>query len=321
MSPEGFSEADLLRIERTTAVRDTDPIPKVPDAGEVQVRDGRRVQVMHNGMIVEEGGYYGEWSTEVIRRLRGHHEPQEEIVFHAIVQRLREDSPGASMIELGSYWAYYSLWFRMTVPDSISVLVEPDPRHLEAGVKNFELNGQPRPIAIRGATGLAYQDSEELLQAAGPTPLLTVEEIMGRAGLDRLDLLHCDTQGGELNTLTEAEPLLRDGRIRFVVVSTHHHTTTGDPLTHQRCRELLERCGAHLIAEHSVSESCSADGLIAASMDPRDRDMHVPVSAVRTRDTLFGEVEYELAAAMRNPTLREQANAAYVSLRQRIKRA
>ena len=46
------------------------------------------------------------------------------------------------MIELGSYWAYYSLWFASQVKDAQNYLIEPDPRRLEIGRKNFELNNK-----------------------------------------------------------------------------------------------------------------------------------------------------------------------------------
>src|ERR1700735_2772689 len=96
-----FSEADQRRIDLAVAVRDTDAIPKVPDAGEVTVRDGVPVQVMHNGVLVREGCYHGPWMTEIIRRLRGHHEPQEEFAFHAVLERLASDTPEPTMVELG----------------------------------------------------------------------------------------------------------------------------------------------------------------------------------------------------------------------------
>jgi hypothetical protein len=76
-----------------------------------------------------------------------------------------------------------------------------------------------------------------------------------------------------------------------------------------------------VIAEHSVSESCSGDGLIFASADPRDADLSVEVSHVRSRDSLFGEPEYELARAL---TLRAPVRRAAVtvlgSARRRVRR-
>lgn len=85
--------------------------------------------------------------------------------------------------------------------------------------------------------------------------------------------------------------------MRFLIVSTHHHSISGDPLTHQRALALLIDTGAHVISEHSVNESFSGDGLIAVSFDDRDRDFVVPVSHARSKDSLFGELEVDLAAS------------------------
>jgi hypothetical protein len=45
-------------------------------------------------------------------------------------------------------------------------------------------------------------------------------------------------------------------------------------------------------------ESRSGDGLIAATKDPRHSDLHVDVTIVRVRDSLFGELEADLAEAL-----------------------
>jgi hypothetical protein len=74
-------------------------------------------------------------------------------------------------------------------------------------------------------------------------------------------------------------------------VSTHDLWITGSATTHQQVLDILLWSGAHIIAEHSVSESYSGDGLIVASFDPRDRDMTVDLSHNRSRNSLFGEWE------------------------------
>lgn len=108
------------RIAATVACTDADGLERVAGAGDVIERDGERVQIMHNGVLVTEGGYYGVLSSEIIRCLRGVHEPQEEVVFDAVLRRLAAtravDRPPV-MVELGSYWAYYSLWFLDSFPD------------------------------------------------------------------------------------------------------------------------------------------------------------------------------------------------------------
>lgn len=290
------------RVEITVAVRDTDAIPKVPDAGEVRDQDGQRIQVMHNGVLIEEGCYYGAFMTEIIRRLRGHHEPQEELVFHRIIERLAAEAGEKAMVELGAFWSYYSMWFQRALPGATNIMVEPDPNNLEVGRRNFALNDMQGSF-VQAAVGFEHGGRIRLrCESDGRVrtlPTVTLDGLMSDHGLDRLDLVLSDTQGGEVPVLESARDTLRSGRVRFLVVSTHHHLITGDPLTHQRCLALLEELGAHVIAEHTVSESCSGDGLIAVSMDPRDRDLTVEVSYVRARDSLFGELEYDLAAERR----------------------
>ncbi|QEC46258.1 FkbM family methyltransferase [Baekduia soli] len=300
---EGLRPDLARRVALTVAVRDTDAIPKVPGAGEVRDLDGRRVQVMHNGVLIEEGCYHGAMTTEIIRALRGHHEPQEEAVFHALLERLAEEgAPRPVMVELGAFWSYYSMWFNRRLPGAVNVMVEPDPVNIEVGRRNFALNDMTGSF-VHGAVGFDH-GGEVWLPCESDwrvrrTPTVSLAGLMADERLERIDLVLCDAQGAEVGVLESSLDVLRAGRVRFLVVSTHHHTITGDPLTHQRCLELLRGAGAHVIAEHSVAESCSGDGLIAASVDPRDAGWEVPVSHVRARDSVFGELEHDLARAQR----------------------
>src|ERR1700761_5037230 len=130
------------RIDMGVRCRDADAVPKVADAGMVRyLADGQRIQVMHNGLKVVADGYYGAWMTRLIELCQGHHEAQEERLFHELVSRLPQD---AVMLELGAFWAYYSLWFLQGAPGRRAVSVEPDPIHLDVGRRNAALNG-PAP--------------------------------------------------------------------------------------------------------------------------------------------------------------------------------
>ena len=292
---------ELARIALTVACRDTDAIPKVEDAG--VVRDG--VQVMHNGVRVVEGGYYGEWMTEVIRRLRGHHEPQEEVAFHAVLERLAttaDPTRPATMLELGAFWAYYSLWFLHRMPGGRAFLVEPDPAYLEIGRRNIELNDFEATF-LQAAVGRESTPPRPFeCESDGVTrnvPIEGLQSLMDRFRLSHLDLLFADVQGAEWPLLDGARAVLRDGRVRFVIASTHHHVISGDPLTHYRCLDLLRELGAHIIVEHTVAESYSGDGLIVASFDDRDRDLKVCVSRCRVGDSWFGDPLRDLESAYR----------------------
>jgi FkbM family methyltransferase len=293
------------RVALTVSCRDADSIAKVEHAGEVLQRDGVRVQVMHNGVLVEEGGYYGDWMTEIIRSLRGHHEPQEEVVFYRIIERLR-GSEAPVMVEFGSFWAYYSLWFCSALADAgaRAVAVEPDAAYLEVGRRNAALNRASAAVTFMpGAIGADPGEQMDFVaESDGGTHRVVqhdLHSVMNDAGVEYADLVLADVQGAESILLERARGDFAAGRVRFLVVSTHHHAISGDPLTHQRSLTILRESGAHVIAEHSVSESYSGDGLIAVSFDDRDKDFVVALSYARAKDSLFGESEFAVDAALR----------------------
>jgi hypothetical protein len=98
---------EINRVALTASCPDVEDIPKVQDAGMVFCNtSGEAIQLMHNGIQVVTNGYYGHFNSEIVKRLRGHHEPQEERVFYEILKLVE---PGTVMIELGAYWSYYSL--------------------------------------------------------------------------------------------------------------------------------------------------------------------------------------------------------------------
>jgi FkbM family methyltransferase len=293
---------------------DCDPIPKVDGAGEIV--DG--VQLMHNGVRVVAGGYYGDWMAEIIRQLRGHHEPQEELVIHNILARLGKDTHAPVIVELGAFWAYYALWALHVAPAASAILVEPDPQNLEIGRRNFALNGRSGTFihaAVGGGNEPAMEFTAESDQIKRETDVLGLDEVMTRGGAEHVDLLMLDVQGAETAFLHGAKSRLTAGTVRFLVASTHHHGISGDALTHERCLRILLDAGAHVIVEHPVYESCSGDGLIAVSFDERDRDMTVEVRRIPARNSLFGEPLEDLAAA--HESIRASRLAAEEAARER----
>ena len=292
---------EWARAELTISCRDCDVIPKHPQAGKVEIdADGKKWQTMHNGLLVEYGGYYGEWMASIISALRGHHEPQEELAFSEVLKCLH----GApNMVELGAFWAYYSLWFQAAFPQGRSFMYEPDAAHLAIGQRNFAKNGFTGhfEIAAAGLDGSATFFDETQNRTSDVTTK-SVATICRERDIDFLDLLHMDVQGAELNALVGAEPLIAEGKLRFVFVSTHHHLISGDPLTHQKCLHWLSAHGAHILCEHTVNESYSGDGLIVASFMKEDSDRQIPVSHCRQSKSLFRELEFDLADAKKLQT-------------------
>lgn len=288
---------DCFRVEMTVRCRDCDVISKVPQAGAVFDHDGQRVQIMHNGLRVIEGGYYGAWTTEIITRLRGHHEPQEELVFDSLMRYMSDD---ASMIELGGFWSYYSLWFLRGGERRRSLVLEPDPNYLAIGRQNAALNGAA--IAFRqGFVGGEDRAAAPFQTESAGTiniPMMRASSLVREWDPRSLDILHCDAQGAETTVIADCESLLRDRHIRFLVVSTHAESITGDALTHQRCLALVRDFGGRVLAEHDVHESFSGDGLIAAYFGQKPLDWpDLQMSRNRYSTSLFRSPSYDLRAA------------------------
>lgn len=292
--PHNLSEID--RASMTASCRDCDYINKVPNAGLVlEEPDKQMVQIMHNGIKIVRDCYYGPWMTSLIQELKGHHEPQEEAVFYEVVRRLPKD---ANMIELGGFWAFYSLWFLKDQPARSSLVLEPDPNHLRVGQVNAQINGL-QPFFLHGSAGGNYEKTICFkTESAGEINVsqYSVETLLRDRQWDRLSLLHIDIQGAETEVLVSCEPLFRRGAIDWVFVSTHSHWISGDPLTHQRCLEVLRSCGATIEVEHDVHESFSGDGLIVARFCEAPADWQ-PLEASYNRQSTshFRHMAFDLA--------------------------
>jgi FkbM family methyltransferase len=246
-----------LRVQETINCRDCDAIPKVENAGEVNIDHSPPFQVMHNGVKVLLGGYHGEWMQRIITALKGHHEPQEEKVFYEVLKRVSGDNP--VMLELGSYWAYYSLWFRKTFPAGSNYMVEPITEKMQLGQKNFDLNGFSG-IFFNGCMGGEYKDKMTFVDWNNDEIEMkkySVDAIVEKNNIAFIDILHSDIQGAEVDMLKGCEQSLNAGKIGYLCISTH-----GDK--HERCLDFFKQRSMHIIAEHSVEASASADGLIVA---------------------------------------------------------
>ncbi len=284
------------RAAMTSSCRDTDYIKKVAGAGGYKKYKKYDVQIMHNGLLVKRGGYYGKWMEQIIESLKGHHEPQEEKVFHEILKRIDSKSP--TMIELGSFWSYYSLWFHKEMRNAKNICCEPDINNIEVGKINAKINNAKIKF-INAAAGEDSSGHIDFPLESQPgllkrVPILPVDKIVDDEGLDNVDILHMDVQGYELSAIRGAVNAIQDGKVRFIVVSTHHYSISRDPLTHQKCEDMIRSLGGHIISSHTVAESFSGDGLIVASFSQKDQDTSISVSINSSENSLYRPYEYDL---------------------------
>jgi FkbM family methyltransferase len=263
---------DSERIEIAVSCPDCDFIPKVEKAGAILDSASGALQVMHNGVRVHTDSHYGSYNTEVIRRLRGHHEPQEERVFHEVLKSI---PPRGVILELGSFWAYYSLWFTSAVRNGRAFMVEPLDAALSAGKRNFSVNERQGTFVKASIDNVERPEGDVELWPGMTTAVesTTVDALMSRFSLPKVDILHSDIQGAEVRMLKGAKEALEARSISWIFISTH-----GENI-HQKCAQILRSHHYKIVSQHTPSESYSVDGLLVASSDGTTK----PISISRRR--------------------------------------
>lgn len=232
-----------VRLLQVLSCRDNAHLPRHIDAG--KVRDG--VMTMHNGLRVHAGSYYGWGSQRILELNRGCHEPQEERAFAEVLKHVQS---GSTMMELGAYWSFYSLWFAMSVVEAKNWMVEPETGNLEKGRANFTLNGR-RGHFVQAFVGANHAPRDE-------QPTISVDGQMRENGIERLAVLHSDIQGFEGQMLDGARKALKERRVDYVFISTHSNEL------HDECCEKLRSAGYRIWQNIDLDASFSHDGLIVA---------------------------------------------------------
>lgn len=235
---EIWKQRTALVIQCTDNAR----IPRVKDAGLVT----RDHQVMHNGLKITLGSYYDYGNTILLQQNKGVHEPQEEYVFQEVLERIPE---GGTMMELGSYWAFYSMWFASKVKNSQCFMVEPDPHKMNFGQLNFKLNHLAGNFLL-GYVSNAYKP--------GRIPYYSVDHLMKQFNLEKLSVLHSDIQGYEVKMLEGSAETLAHKKVDFLFISTHSNEL------HESCKSLLTAKDYRILCDANMDESYSVDGLVVA---------------------------------------------------------
>jgi hypothetical protein len=227
-------------------------IPRIKGAG--QISDG--LQTMHNGIKIVENCYYGTWMSNLLKLNKGVHEPQEERVFQEVLKFIK---PHSTMIELGAYWSFYSLWFYKTIKNATCIMVEPNSENLLVGKQNFLLNN---------AKGIFINDT---ISNSG----ITINDIMGNYNIDHVDILHSDIQSAEGTMLKQTQRLISKGAISYMFISTHGQTL------HYECKEILEQCGCDIICSVDFDHQTHCyDGILVA----KNKEAHDPEVNVMMRN-------------------------------------
>jgi hypothetical protein len=228
------------RIATVLSSPDNRKIQCVDDAG--TLKDG--LLVMHNGIVIEPLSYYGYPILKMLLHNRGIHEPQEEYVFQEV---LKEIPAGGTMVELGAYWSFYSMWFNRVIPGARNYMIEPC--NIAYGEANFSSN------RLKGNFFQYYIADTPAVHEDG-SRTISVDHFIRENGIGFVDILHSDIQGYELLMLKGASELLTKRRVGYVFISTH-----SDDL-HADCATIMDGMGFIRLCSADLRQTFSQDGLL-----------------------------------------------------------
>ena len=210
-------------------------IKRVQNAGKLE--DGNII--LHNGIKVKQNCYYNDFS-KILEINGGCHEPSEERLFSTILEYIPDNG---TMIELGSYWAFYSIWFNKTIKNANNYCIEPDIKNLEIGKVNCNINN----VIVDFTNAFIGNNA------------LKITDFIKDKKIDYIDILHSDIQGNEYEMLCDIVPLLDLKMIRYLFISTH-----SDDL-HYKCIELFKKHNYRIICSADFNtETFCFDGIIVA---------------------------------------------------------
>ena len=193
------------------------------------------------------------------------------------------------MIEIGSFWAVWSLFFRQKFPNGKNILVELGKRTLYVGVRNFLNNNfdceyyhggfniESSGTFINKMDDIEYDtildtdinvddlisnDSElnlkfKDLNLTGDN--LDFNKIYKDNNLDIIDLLHMDIQGSELLFIKDIIKYINNKKILNMVIATHSYTI------HKEIIDILNTSNYEIIINEDYG-SIGGDGYIYAKL-------------------------------------------------------
>lgn len=200
------------------------------------------VITLHNDIKVYDRCYYDDFSDILILN-RGVHEPSEERSFGKVINHIRENG---TMIELGSYWAFYSMWFLKNIKNGKTFCIDSDENCLQSGIENFKLNN------------LEGDFTKSFIGYNG----IDLTNFIREKGIEFIDILHSDIQGYEFEMINQIKSLLLNRKIKYIFLSTHSNDL------HNNCINFLEEVGYKILCSCDYdNETFQYDGFILSCPD------------------------------------------------------
>lgn len=204
------------------------------------------------------------------------HDSEYELFSHVLEKIYNKKNP--IMIEIGCWWAFWSLCFRKKYPEGKNILIELGKRHISIGINNFRLNNFSETHYWGGffldnsntySNVKSNYDFEKLpneyfddsLIGKMTGPEIHFIDVYSIEKLDKIDLLHMDIQGSEyplLKDLFENYSYILKEKIDNIVVATHSNEI------HDNLKKIFNQCDFTIDREMSFG-TVGGDGMIFVS--------------------------------------------------------
>ncbi len=170
-------------------------------------------------------------------------------------------SPGGTFLDVGANWGFYALLAAKRLGrEGRSIAFEPDPGNIETIRKNLSLNPgieiAIEAVAVSDGKGEAtFHVGDNDAQGSileGPycsgnetltVPTISLDEYIDEKGIDRVDVMKMDIEGGEVLALEGMAKGLRAGRYGLIVLEWHGPFITDMGERPHRAIELLTSAG------------------------------------------------------------------------------
>lgn len=238
-----FDEEWEGRIKKVVESEYNSFIPRSTNAGKI----ANGFQIMHNGLEVSTGDYYGLPIAKMLFLNKGVHEPEEEKMFLEVLRKMPKNPV---MVEMGAYWAFYSMWFLRATENGKVYMIEPEEKNLVIGKKNFKKNN------LTGSFDNYFIGKRSSNNSKVPT--ISMDDFISDKGLDHIDIAHCDIQGYEMEMLEGVSKSLKKQLIDYFFISTHTNEL------HYTCIEYLKKYEYKIVFHTDLNTTASFDGFILA---------------------------------------------------------
>jgi len=161
-----------------------------------------------------------------------------ELILGGSYEPLPTDQPVETVIDLGANIGLSHRWLRSRYPAARFICVEPDPGNLEvlrANVRAVDdravihaacVGGTPRRVKLTttdGEWGFRMADGDD-----GEIDVMTMEDVLASAGVDRVGVLKCDIEGAEAEVFADCASWIT--RVDAMSVECHNDMMRSEAL-------------------------------------------------------------------------------------------